>query len=94
MNRNRIATALVLLILAGGIGAYLVYDQVLRGENAPALALPSVAPSVDPSASIGASPTTGTSAELTATTAVGDWTVAIAQPSRSTPPRSRPTLGI
>ena len=43
MTRSRSLVGLVALV-AIGIGGYLVYDQVLRGDSAPALALPSSAP--------------------------------------------------
>jgi polyisoprenoid-binding protein YceI len=74
MTRNRVLTAIVLLVLAAGIGGYVVYDQVLRGDNTPELALPSVDPSTAPSA--GSSSSAGTGATLTAETAAGEWTIA------------------
>lgn len=79
MTRSRLVAALVVLVLAGGIGAYVLYDQVLSGDSTPALTLPSVAPSASADASAGSSADPGatiTTSDLTAATAVGDWTIA------------------
>ena len=40
MTRTRIAAAAVVLILAIGVGGYVAYDQVLRGDTVAPLALP------------------------------------------------------
>ncbi len=40
MPRTRPFFALVVALVAIGIGGFIVYDQVLRGDSAPALALP------------------------------------------------------
>jgi polyisoprenoid-binding protein YceI len=80
MTRNRVLTAIVLLVLIAGIGGYVVYDQVLRGDDTPELALPSVEPSAAASAgsdpSNGTDSSAGTDAGLTAASAVGAWTIA------------------
>jgi polyisoprenoid-binding protein YceI len=61
MTRPRIAAAIV-LILAIGVGGYVAYDQVLRGDSIAPLALPSAAPAsagegtADPSSGDAASP--------------------------------------
>jgi polyisoprenoid-binding protein YceI len=62
MTRPRILAAVVALLLVGGIGAYVAYDQVLRGDTAPPLAFPSTSPA----ASSGADPTAGASAAASA----------------------------
>ena len=41
MTRTRIAAAAVVLILAIGVGGYVAYDQILRGDTVAPLALPS-----------------------------------------------------
>ena len=55
-----------------------MYDQVLRGDDTPELALPSVDPSASASARRrrGSGASAGTGAALTAQTAVGAWTIA------------------
>ncbi len=88
MTRNRSIALALLAIVALGAGAYLAYDNVLRGDSTPALALPSGSPaasaSAEPSASDAAasadpsaSTDPGTSAEPgTAGDVAGTWTVA------------------
>ena len=79
MTRNRSIIALV-AILAIGAGAYLAYDQVLRGDDVAPLALPSAAPSAaatSPSAAAPSDPAAST-APASATTdgaVAGTWTV-------------------
>ncbi len=59
MTRPRILAAIAVLVVVGGIGAYVAYDQVLRGDSAPPLAFPSASaaagassdPSADPAES-------------------------------------------
>ena len=70
MTRPRILAAAVVLIAAIGIGGYVAYDQVLRGDSLAPLALPSSAPATsdtgaasDPSAATTASPVSGISAD-------------------------------
>ena len=41
MTRSRIIAVIAALVLVGGIGLYVAYDQVLRGDSAPPLAFPS-----------------------------------------------------
>lgn len=58
MNRPRVLAAVIVLALAIGVGGYIAYDQVLRGDSIAPLALPSSEP-----ATAGAStahPTAGT----------------------------------
>lgn len=40
MSRSRVTATLVAVIVLLGVGGYVVYDQVLRGDSAAALALP------------------------------------------------------
>ncbi len=49
MSRSRLLIAIVAVVVAIGIGGYVLYDQVLRGDSATALGLP--AASNDPAAS-------------------------------------------
>ena len=76
MTRPRILAAIVVLLVVGGIGAYVAYDQVLRGDSAPPLAFPSAsaaagassAPSADPGES--AAPAASSDGDV-----AGTWTV-------------------
>ena len=80
MTRSRLTIAAVAVIAAIAIGGFVLYDQVLRGDSAAALALPpaSTAPaastaagaSTDPAASVAASAATSGGA------VAGTWTVA------------------
>lgn len=79
MTRPRIVAAAV-LILAIGVGGYVAYDQILRGDNLAPLALPGAAPatadtvaSTDPAASsgtAGSDPSAGFDGNV-----AGTWTV-------------------
>jgi polyisoprenoid-binding protein YceI len=82
VTRSRILAAAVVMILAIGIGGYIAYDQVLRGDSVAPLALPTSAPvstdaavaSSDPTASSaagnGADPAAATAGDIS-----GTWTV-------------------
>lgn len=81
MTRNRSILALV-AVLAIGVGGYLAYDQVLRGDDVAPLALPSAAPSAaaaspstvaasDPAAIVSAAPASAAADGAVA----GTWTV-------------------
>ena len=45
MSRSRVLAIVAVAILAVGVGGFIVYDQVLRGDSTAALSLPSAAPS-------------------------------------------------
>jgi polyisoprenoid-binding protein YceI len=83
MTRSRILAALVVLVLVGGVGLYVAYDQVLRGDSAPPLAFPSASTGASASASTDptAAASTDASADPAATAAAGTgdlagtWTV-------------------
>jgi polyisoprenoid-binding protein YceI len=49
MSRSRVLIVLVAIVVAIGVGGFVLYDQVLRGDSAAALGLP--AASTDPAAS-------------------------------------------
>lgn len=81
MTRPRIAAAAVVMILAIGVGGYVAYDQVLRGDSVAPLALPTSAPtaagaaaSTDPATSsdpaAGTDPSAGVGGDV-----AGTWTV-------------------
>lgn len=77
MNRTVIA---IVALIALGIGGYLAYDQVLRGDATAPLALPSASPAPTDGASATDAPTTGAPAASTAPAPVegdlaGTWTV-------------------
>ena len=75
MTRPRLLAALVILLVVGGVGAYVAYDQVLRGDTAPPLAFPSS--SAAAGATSAADPTAATSADPAAVDGdvAGAWTV-------------------
>lgn len=87
MSRDRLIGLVLVAVVAVGVGAYLAYDNVLRGDAAAPLALPSAsaaagaatsdpAPSVDPAASATAA-TEGSSAPVTGSDGdvAGTWTL-------------------
>jgi polyisoprenoid-binding protein YceI len=82
MPRSWIAAIVVAVLVVGGIGAYVAYDQVLRGDSAPPLAFPSSSPAAGlttaPSSGTAATADPGTSAAPAATfdgDIAGTWTV-------------------
>jgi polyisoprenoid-binding protein YceI len=86
MTSSRALIVGLVVLVAIGIGGYVVYDQVLRGDSAPALALPSAVPGAAASPGVAASNDAGTSnassgpvASASAATLDGDvngtWTV-------------------
>jgi polyisoprenoid-binding protein YceI len=81
MTRSRSLIVGLVVLVAVGVGAYVAYDQVLRGDSTPPLALPSSSPaavaSADPSTD--ASPTPATSDAPAASSdgnVAGTWAVA------------------
>lgn len=78
MNRTLIA---IVALIAVGIGGYLLYDQVLRGDDTAPLALPSASPSATDGAAATDEPaaTDGAGASTAPAPAddelAGDWTV-------------------
>jgi len=91
MSRTTALAVALVAVVAVAIGGYLVYDNVLRGDAAAPLTLPSAAPSastaaadptgsVDPSDDASADPTTSAGASTGTGTGsgdlAGDWTVA------------------
>jgi polyisoprenoid-binding protein YceI len=79
MTRSRLIIAAVAVIAAVAIGGFVVYDQVLRGDSAAALALPtaSTAPASSVAAGASAAPTSSTAATATSDGDVaGTWNAA------------------
>jgi polyisoprenoid-binding protein YceI len=78
MSRPRVILAIGATVLAVGIGGFIVYDQVLRGDSAAALTLPTA--STPASTSAPAASTAGGASAAPATTTdgsvAGTWTVA------------------
>lgn len=66
MSRSRVLVVVVAIVVAIGVGGFILYDQVLRGDSAAALGLP--AASSDPAAS-------GVPAASFDGTVAGTWTV-------------------
>jgi polyisoprenoid-binding protein YceI len=82
MTRPQIIAVVALVFVVGGIGAYVAYDQVLRGDSAPPLAFPSSSPataaSTAPSSGTAATADPGSSAAPAASfdgDLAGTWTV-------------------
>jgi len=83
MPRSRPLIVVAVLIAAVAIGGFVVYDQVLRGDSAAALTLPTEAPTSSSSSATSA-PTTGSSSDPVTSAApaassdgsvAGTWTV-------------------
>jgi polyisoprenoid-binding protein YceI len=70
MTRNRLSAFALVAVVAVGAGIYLVYDNVLRGDDVAPLALPSSSPAA------GASPTPATSGDPIATASAATGTPA------------------
>ena len=79
MTRTRILAVIAALVLVGGIGAYVAYDQVLRGDSAPPLAFPSASAaagaSSTPSAEASADPAESQAPAAGEGDVAGTWTV-------------------
>ena len=81
MSRSRLLLAIGVVVIAVGIGGFIVYDQVLRGDSAAALTLPTASSTPAASTAPAASTGTGTGASTApATTSdgsvAGTWNVA------------------
>ena len=81
MSRSRLLLAIGVVVIAVGIGGFIVYDQVLRGDSAAALTLPTASSTPATSSVPAASTAAGTSASTApATTSdgsvAGTWNVA------------------
>ena len=74
MTRSRIVAAAVVLVLAIGVGGYVAYDQVLRGDSIAPLALPAASPSKAGDASANPAASTDPSASFDGNVS-GTWTV-------------------
>jgi polyisoprenoid-binding protein YceI len=78
MSRSRLIIAIGVVAIAVGIGGFIVYDQVLRGDSAAALTLPT-ASNTPTGSSAAAAGTAGASAAPASTfsgSVAGTWTVA------------------
>jgi polyisoprenoid-binding protein YceI len=78
MSRSRLIVIVAAVVIAVGIGGFIVYDQVLRGDSAAALVLPQASNS--PAATTVAGATGATTSAIPAATSdgtiAGNWTVA------------------
>lgn len=75
MTRTRTIALALVAVAALVVGGYMAYDQVLRGDDVAALALPNETPaSADPSPPA-ASPEASSSAPATETGVAGEWQV-------------------
>jgi polyisoprenoid-binding protein YceI len=73
MTRNRLIAITGAIVVVAGIGLYVAYDQVLRGDSTPALALPSqAAASSDTGSAATSDPTAGASADPAGESASAD----------------------
>jgi polyisoprenoid-binding protein YceI len=76
MPRSRLIIVAVVAILAVGIGGFILYDQVLRGDSAAALALPTASPAGQAPAATADAGANGSAAPATSDgTVAGTWTV-------------------
>ena len=78
MTSTRIFALIAGLVVALGAGAYIAYDQVLRGDSAPALTLPSAGASTAPASSTSVSTDPASSADPAGSSSgdvAGTWTV-------------------
>jgi polyisoprenoid-binding protein YceI len=79
MSRPRVILAIGAVVLAVGIGGFIVYDQVLRGDSAAALTLPTAsATPASTGAPAATTPAGGSAAPAVTTdgTVAGTWAVA------------------
>ena len=77
MTRSRLIIAAVAVVAAVAIGGFILYDQVLRGDSAAALALPPAPTAPAASTSASSDPAASPAASTTSDGAVaGTWTVA------------------
>lgn len=76
MTRSRTITAL-LAVAVVAVGGYLAYDQVLRGDDVAALALPSATvPAADPTTEPAATDAPASTGSVAETGVAGEWQVA------------------
>jgi polyisoprenoid-binding protein YceI len=81
VTRTRTIALTLIVVAAIAVGGYILYDQVLRGDDVASLALPSSEPSADtgagaPTLAPAASSSAGTSTAPSSDGSVaGDWTV-------------------
>ena len=71
MPRSRVIAVAIVAVVAVGIGGFILYDQVLRGDSAAALTLPTASPAGQASGSISSAPATTSDGTI-----AGTWTVA------------------
>ena len=79
MSRSRVFIAIAVVVLAIGLGGFIVYDQVLRGDSAAALTLPTASTAPSSSGTPAASTSAGASVAPATTSGgsvAGTWTVA------------------
>jgi polyisoprenoid-binding protein YceI len=81
MTRSRLIIVTAAVVVAVAIGGFVVYDQVLRGDSAAALALPtasaaSAAPASSAAAGASTAPTSSTSTAAAAGDVAGTWNIA------------------
>jgi polyisoprenoid-binding protein YceI len=83
MPRNRLIAIVLVAIVAVGIGAYLAYDNVLRGDDVAPLALPSAGPAATDAAAASVEPEASAPAVASAApggaadgSVAGTWNVA------------------
>jgi polyisoprenoid-binding protein YceI len=90
MPRSRVIAIIAIAVIAIGIGGFIAYDQVLRGDTTSALTLPSAGPSTatggaasastptagTPSTSTGSAPPAASADSGTTGDVAGTWTVA------------------
>ena len=98
MTRSRLISLVIVAIVAIGVGAYLAYDNVLRGDAAAPLALPSAQTAIaDPTASSAPAASASAAVAESAAPAPTDGTVTGATVTSPAPGRwsraARPATG-
>ena len=78
MTRSRLIIAAAAVLVAIAVGGFVVYDQVLRGDSAAALTLPtaSAAPAGSTATRTSGAPAASAGSSATAGDVAGTWTVA------------------
>lgn len=80
MSRSRLLLVVGVIVIAVGLGGFIAYDQVLRGDSAAALTLPTAsstpATSGAPAAGTAAGSSASTAPASTGGSVAGTWTVA------------------
>ncbi|MFL5712754.1 MAG: YceI family protein [Chloroflexota bacterium] len=76
MPKSRAVAIAVVAVLAVAVGGFILYDQVLRGDSAAALTLPTASPTTQASGGASTTDPNATAAPGTTSAVAGTWAVA------------------